>query len=292
MEPKRFWVRGYKSLEDVTIEFPTKLNVVIGPSGSGKTALVEAFQILRSPRSRQATVGIEIWHWGCRTIYEVAGDKKTLISNCGPDAEEAVQEFLNGVVVIGEIDWKAVRGLRPAAKETSLLPDASNAIQYLYTLTGGRIPETLIEALRYVYPVKDLQFVDDGGLLILKLTAENGTTLTQATMPTGVLKTLIVEAALMAQPTMVVIDEFENGLDPEAQQFLLDELRNHEVYALLTTNSETVLDYVKTPKEVVMLRLVNGRTKAQRLGEEVKEKLREHKLTLSELIGSGFLEPL
>jgi len=291
MEPKKFWVKNFKSLRDTTIEFPTKLTVVTGPSGSGKTALVEAFQILRSPRSHQAAVGIEIWH-GCRTIYEAAGGKKTLISNCGPDAEEAVQEFLNGVVVIGEIDWKAVRSLRPAAKEASLLPDASNVVQYLYTQTGGRIPETLVEALKYVYPVEDLQFVDEGGMLVLKLTAENGITMTQATMPTGVLKTLIIETALMAQPTMVVIDEFENGLNPEAQQFLLDELRSHDVYALLTTNSETVLDYVKTPREVVMLRLVNGQTKAQRLGEEVKEKLKEYKLTLSELIGSGLLEPV
>ena len=91
---------------------------------------------------------------------------------------------------------------------------------------------------------------------------------------------------------MVVVDEFENSLDPEAQQFLIDELRSHDVYAVLATHSSVVLDYAKTPQEVVMLRLVGGETKARRLGDEVKEELKKHKLTLSELIESGLLEPL
>lgn len=292
MEPKKFWAK-FKSL-DSTIEFPTKLTVIIGPSGSGKTALVETFKILQNSRPHQATVGIEIWHWGCRTIYEVSRDKKTLISNCGSDGEEAVQEFLNNMVVIETIDWKAVRSLQSAkSKETRLLPDASNFIPFLYNAVNGTIPDSLVEALRYVFPpISDLQFVTEGDTLILKLTTENGITLTQATMPSGVLKTLILETVLMTHPTMLVIDEFENSLDPETQQFLMDEFRSHDIYALLTTNSETVLDYVKTPREVVMLRLDNGKTVAQRLGEEVKETLKREGLTLSELIYSGLLEPL
>jgi predicted ATPase len=291
MEPKKFWVRNYKSLKDVTVEFPTKLTVVTGPSGSGKTALVEAFEILRNAHRNQPTVGIEIWHQ-CRTIYELNRDKKTLMSNCGSDeAEKAVQEFLNGIVVIQDINWKAVRSLQPIAKEKRLLPDASNYLPFLYNVTGGEIPNSLVEAIKYVMPsASDLKLVADGGVLVLKLTTEDGTTLTQATMPSGVLKTLILETALMAQPTMVVVDEFENSLDPEAQQFLMDELRSRGVYALLTTNSYVVLDYAKTPREVVMLRLVGRETKARRLGDEVEEMLKRHKLTLSELIESGLLE--
>jgi len=294
MEPKKFWVRGFKSLRDVVIEFPTRLTVVIGPSGSGKTALAEAFDALRRGRFYEnAAVGIEVWHEDCRVAYEVGGDKKAMVANCGADeAEEVVRAFLNSVVVIRDINWKAVRSLQPVAKEALLLPDASNFIPFLYTAAGGVVPEPLIEALRYVFPsISDMWFVDDGDMLVLKLAAENGVTLTQATMPSGVLKTLILETALMMRPTMVVVDEFENSLDPEAQQFLMDELRSRGVYAVLSTNSETVLDYVKTPQEVVVLRLVNGRTRAWRLGSEVEEMLKRHKLTLSELIYSGLLEP-
>jgi predicted ATPase len=293
MELKKFWVRNYKSLKDVTIEFPSKLTAVIGPNGSGKTALVEAFEILRNAHcGREAAVGIEIQHQKCRTIYELS-NKKTLMSNCPDEAEKAVQEFLNGIVVIKDINWKAVRSLQPITKEEGLLPDASNLVQLLYGVTGGKIPDFLVEALRYVMPsINDLQFVADGDVLLLKLTTEDGAALTQATMPSGVLKTLIIETALMTNPTMLVIDEFENSLHPETQQFLIDELRHDEVYALLATHSEAVIDYVKTPKEVVMLRLVNGETNAWRFGDEIQEMLKKHGLTLSELIGSGLLEPL
>ena len=292
MELKKFWIRNHKSLRDVTIEFPTKLTVVIGSSGSGKTALVEAFEMLRNARLySQAAVGIEIQRQKCSTIYELSGSKKTLMSNC-PDEAEKVQEFLNGIVVLKDIDWKAVRSLQPAVREERLLPDASNFVPFLYTVTGGVIPESLIEALRYVFPVRDMQFETDGNVLVLKLTTEDGATLTQATMPSGVLKTLILETVLETKPTMVVVDEFENSLNPEAQQFLIDELRSNDVYAVLVTHSPVVLDYAKTPQEVVMLRLVNGETKAWRLGGEVEEVLKRHKLTLSELIESGLLEPL
>jgi AAA15 family ATPase/GTPase len=43
---KKFWVKNFKSLRDVALDFPTKLTVVAGPSGSGKTALAEAFLLL------------------------------------------------------------------------------------------------------------------------------------------------------------------------------------------------------------------------------------------------------
>jgi predicted ATPase len=296
MELKKLWVRGYKSLRDVTIEFPTRLTFVTGPCCSGKTALIEALGALRQGAGLGggATVGVEVWDGGCRVIYELSGDKKMLMTNCGSgEAEEVVQRFLDGVVIIGEVDWRAVRSLKPPSKEERLLPDASNLIPFLYRLTGGVISDSLIEALRYVLPsINDLKFVADGGVLVLKLTTEDGITMTQATMPTGILKTLIIEAALMTQPTLIAVDNFECGLDAEAQQFLVDELRSHDVYSLIITNSETLLDYAKRPQEVVLMRLLGGEAKAWRLGGEVEEMLRKYKLTLSELIHSGFLEPL
>jgi predicted ATPase len=293
MGPKKFWVKGFKSLRDVAIEFPTRLTVLTGSSGSGKTALTEVFDLLRNDSIIHATVGVEIWDGECYISYELDGSKKMLITNCNPgEAEDAVRKFVDGIIVIRDVDWKAVRSLQPAASgEAKLLPDASNFLPFLYSLTGGEIPDSLVEAVRYVLPsVSDLRLVAEGGTLVLKLTTEGGIAMTQATMPSGVLKTLIVETALMAEPSMLIVDNFECGLDQEAQQFLLDEFRSHDVYALVVTNSETVLDYVKSPREVVLLRLENGETKAKRLGDEVEEALKRHKLTLSELLASGLLE--
>jgi predicted ATPase len=293
MELKKLWVRGFKSLRDVVIDFPTKLTIITGPSASGKTALIEALEAFQTGAGLGgATVGVEIWN-GCRTSYELS-DKRSLMTNCSSkEAEEAVRRFINSAIVIRDIDWKAVRSLRPAASgEAKLLPDASNFLPFLYNLTG-EIPDSLVEAVRYALPsIRDLRFVTDGGTLLLKLTTEDGVTMTQTSMPTGVLKTLIIETALMAQPSVVAIDNFDCGLDPETQQFLIDEFRSHDVYAIITTYSDVVLDYAKRPQEVVVLHLERGETKARRLGSEVEEALKRYKLTLSELIASGLLEPL
>ncbi len=324
-EVKRFWVKNYKSLRDVALDFPTKLTVVAGPSGSGKTALAEAFLLLSAAESvawhealcrvswceapRNASIGIEIEH-GCAVAYEMYIDEtvqKDFEIHCPQvDVDTALMRadqlgsvvaavlhdlFLRNVVVILSIDWKAVRSPQPLVRQERLLPDASNLVPYLYTVTGGNVPESLVEAVRYVYPdVGGMWFEVKDGKLLLKLATAHGAELDQRNMPASVLKTLIVEAVLHAKPTLLVIDEFENSLHPEAQQFLIDEIRSHDVYAVLMTHSTTVLDYVKTPSEVVILSLEGGETKARRLGREVEERLKKSGLTLSELIESGLLE--
>jgi predicted ATPase len=157
------------------------------------------------------------------------------------------------------------------------------------------VPPALEEAVRYAVPDAGdcrLSFdVTTDGRVYLRLSTADGVSLSSAAMPSGVLKTLIVETALQAKPTVVVIDEFENSLHPELQQFLMDELRNSGTYVFLTTHSTVPLDYVKSPSEVVVLRLEGGETKAYRLREEAREKLKRYGLTLSELVLSGLLEP-
>jgi predicted ATPase len=317
-EVKRLWVKNYKSLRDITLDFPTKLTVVAGPSGSGKTALAEAFLLLRRPDAswwsradaelRGVSVGIEI-ELGCSATYEahIDGDvqyefevrcpRVDVPKLMKPDQLGGVvgaalfSLFLRNIVVILGIDWKAVRSPQPPVKQVRLLPDASNFVPYLYTITGGNVPESLVEAVRYVFPdVRGMRFEEEGGNLLLKLGTADGAELDQTNMPAGVLKTLIIETALRTNPALLVVDEFENSLHPEAQQFLIDEIRSRGVYAVLMTHSPVVLDYVKTPSEVVLLSLENGETKARRLGEEVKERLKKSGLTLSELIESGLLE--
>jgi len=115
--------------------------------------------------------------------------------------------------------------------------------------------------------------------------------LTPASIPSGVLKTLIIES-LLSRAGVIVIDEFENSLHPELQQFLLDEFRSRGAFVILTTHSTVPLDYAKSVNEVVVLKLEGGETKAYRLGKETEEALKKHKMTLSELFDSGLLEPI
>lgn len=204
-------------------------------------------------------------------------------------------KFVNGFLVIKEVDHRAVRSPQRLERHERLAPDASNFVPFLFSVTGGRVPPALEEAVRYAVPDAGdcrLSFdVTTDGRVYLRLSTADGVSLSSAAMPSGVLKTLIVETALQAKPTVVVIDEFENSLHPELQQFLMDELRNSGTYVFLTTHSTVPLDYVKSPSEVVVLRLEGGETKAYRLREEAREKLKRYGLTLSELVLSGLLEP-
>jgi predicted ATPase len=204
-------------------------------------------------------------------------------------------KFVNGFLVIKEVDHRAVRSPQRLERHERLAPDASNFVPFLFSVTGGRVPPALEEAVRYSMPDAGdsrLSFdVTTDGRVYLRLSTADGVSLSSAAMPSGVLKTLIVETALQAKPTVVVIDEFENSLHPELQQFLMDELRNSGTYVFLTTHSTVPLDYVKSPSEVVVLRLEGGETKAYRLREEAREKLKRYGLTLSELVLSGLLEP-
>jgi predicted ATPase len=458
VELKKFWVKNFKSLRDVTLEFPTRLTIVVGTNGSGKTALTEAFELLTNTvewAMGRATNPFLKW-WGydkvvwkhdenlpiilgleleyknkeectekfcdiilidpCKSpmkiFYEIYitgkggrfqilkenlrvqgngldvsidTDREELTATISKEAFEeifpsktrrltlksdslrlsiklrAIQEvmplitkgvrrlmffsisrnnmahllttvqeqitgeeinelnisyiaediidyiewhllgainvvhnFINSITVVKDIDWKAIRSPQILTKQDRLSPDASNFVPYLYTIAEGNVSESLVEALRYAFVgANDLRLgfsVTEDGRVFLKLVAD-GTTLTPASIPSGVLKTLIIES-LLNRAGVIVIDEFENSLHPELQQFLMDEFRSRNAFVILTTHSTVPLDYAKSVNEVVVLKLEGGETKVYRLGKEVEEALKKHKMTLSELFDSGLLQPI
>lgn len=210
------------------------------------------------------------------------------------DTAFSILSFVDRIVLLKDIDTKAVRSPQRLERQERLLPDASNFVPFLFTLTGGKAPRELEEAVRYAFPgVGECRLGLDAttdGRVFIKLVVD-GVTLPPATIPAGVLKTLIIETALYSKPSVIVIDEFENSLHPELQQFLIDELRGSGAYVFIMSHSTVPLDYVKSPREVVVLRLEGGETKAYRLREEARERMQKYGLTLSELLLSGLLEP-
>jgi len=207
-------------------------------------------------------------------------------------ASAVVYGFIEGIAVVKNIDWRAVASPQVLERSERLRPDASNFPQFLFTITGGSVGEDLREALRYSLPgYRDFKVVFEptaDGRIFVRLVVD-GLRLAPISIPQGVLKTLILESLLKWEPSLLVVDEFENSLHPELQQFLLDEFRSSGVNVIVTTHSTIPLDYARSPDEVLVLKLVNGETKAYRLSREVLERLREKRLTLSELLLSGLL---
>jgi predicted ATPase len=207
-------------------------------------------------------------------------------------ASAVVYGFIEGIAVVRSIDWKAVTSPQVLERSERLRPDASNFPQFLFTVTGGSVGEGLREALRYSLPgYGDFNVVFEpaaDGRVFVRLVAD-GLRLAPPSIPQGALKTLMLESLLEWGPSLLVVDEFENSLHPELQQFLLDEFRSSGASVIVATHSTIPLDYARSPDEVLVLELVNGETKAYRLGGEVLGRLREKRLTLSELLLSGLL---
>jgi predicted ATPase len=207
-------------------------------------------------------------------------------------ASAVVYGFIEGIAVVKNIDWRVVTSPQVLERSERLRPDASNFLQFLFTTTGGSVGEDLREALRYSLPgYRDFNVVFEptaDGRIFVRLVVD-GLRLAPISIPYGALKTLILESLLKWEPSLLVVDEFENSLHPELQQFLLDEFRSSGVNVIITTHSTIPLDYARSPDEVLVLKLENGETKAYRLSREVLGRLREKKLTLSELLLSGLL---
>jgi len=209
-------------------------------------------------------------------------------------AAVGIWEFIEGIVVLRGVKFSELKTPQPLTREESLKSDGSNLAPYLYTITEGRVPREVEEALEHVLEgcgeIKLTMPVTDDGRVFISIQVD-GVKLLPPSQPDGALKALLVEAALLSKPSMIAIDEFEDSLHPLAQQFLLDEIRSSGAYAIITTHSPVVLDYLKRLDELVLLKWEKGRTRALRTKspEELKNWLTELGLTTSEALLSGLL---
>ena len=209
-------------------------------------------------------------------------------------ASVGIWEFIEGIVVLRGVKFSELKTPQPLTREESLKSDGSNLAPYLYTITEGRVPREVEEALEHVLEgcgeIKLTMPVTDDGRVFISIQVD-GVKLLPPSQPDGALKALLVEAALLSKPSMIAIDEFEDSLHPLAQQFLLDEIRSSGAYAIITTHSPVVLDYLKRLDELVLLKWEKGRTRALRTKspEELKNWLTELGLTTSEALLSGLL---
>jgi len=177
-------------------------------------------------------------------------------------AVATVCRFVSGFTVLKELNYSELRRPQRPEKQIRLLPDASNLVPLLLQLTGGRLSPQIEETLRRLGYVSMSFPVAEDGRIYLRLAKADGTSVAQPAVPAGVFKALALEVALMLQPTLVAIDDFECGLDEDLQLYLLDRLANSGAYVFITTASERVLERAKSAGAVVELRLEGGETKA------------------------------
>jgi predicted ATPase len=179
------------------------------------------------------------------------------------NAVSEVCRFVGGFAVLKELNWTELRRPKRLEKQARLLSDASNLVPLLLQLTGGRPTRGLEETLRRLGYASISFPVAEDGRVYLRLARADGTAVPQPALPTSAFKALALETALMLRPTLIAVDNFECGLDPDLQLYLLDRLANSDAYVFVAAASERVLERAKKAGTLIELRLESGETKAQ-----------------------------
>jgi len=147
--------------------------------------------------------------------------------------------------------------------------DGSNIAKYLLNLRklNPAAFNSVLDALRHLLPyAKDLQVVLNSELkrsVYLQLT-EGECQIADWLLSTGTLRIVALLALLRhpKPPSLIVIEEIENGLDPRTLQFILEEIRNvvnsGKSQVILTTHSPYFLDLLQLEHIVLVERDESG----------------------------------
>ncbi len=202
--------------------------------------------------------------------------------------------IIDGITCIREVDLKSIRSPQPLIWYDYLEYNVSNLIPVLYKIGRGRLTDAMEHALQVLFEntsVSGFFSLTPEGTVFFKL-AIGDLELPPPSIPNGVWKVLAIEAALALNPTILLIDEFENSLHARVQEYLLDEIRESGVTAIVATHSPVPVDYTKDLREILVLENIGCETKASRLEnvEELNEKLRKLGITASEALLYGFIK--
>ena len=191
------------------------------------------------------------------------------------------------IVTLKHLDYKAIRSPQPIRKERKLSEDGSNLANVFHTLYMEKngVPERIQTALETVFgeniTVKP-ELTEDGRTYIKVL--EKGFELKPTMVADGLWKLLAIMIAIETEPTLILIDELENSLHPEAIEYIVNELKNSNSAVIATTHSPAVVDIVNPEDLILVDKNEEGATIVRRVAEpeKVKKWLSERGITLSE----------
>jgi predicted ATPase len=172
-------------------------------------------------------------------------------------------------------------------KESQLNEDASNlqvVLHNLFLREGGKLPERIENAVGSIFPNIRIAFdLTEDGRIFMKV-YENNLELDPPMIPDGLYKILAIMAAIELNPGILVIDELENSIHPEAIWRIVDELRNAGCTVIATTHSPAVVDISKPEELIVVEKDEEGESHLRKVEDpaKIKEKLDELGITLSE----------
>ncbi len=158
-----------------------------------------------------------------------------------------------------------------------LSDDGHDLASLLMKMTKGRLGR-IAERLRAIFPGVEGLNVEAAGnehkfTVVERMRSRGGSgafDIPSALLSEGMRRLVAIFALLEVEPrpSLLAIEEIENGLDPWTLQHVLDALReaSAEIQIVLTTHSPFLLDHVR-PEDVIHVRREHGDTTYERVSE-------------------------
>ena len=197
------------------------------------------------------------------------------------------RSFIAPRVLLKRMNFKAASSPQLIKRERVLSEDASNLANVLHTvyMERGEVPGRVRAALSAVFgedvAVKP-ELTEDGRVYIKVL--ERGFELKPPMVADGLWRLLAIMLAVEARPALLLIDELENSLHPEAIEYVVSELRDSGCVVIAATHSPVVVDAARPEELVLVEKDEEGATKVRRVKspKAVKRWMAKHGITLSE----------
>jgi len=201
------------------------------------------------------------------------------------------------IVILRQIAFRTIRSPQPFKKETLLAEDAGNLANVFHSVfvERGGVPDRVRAAISHIFGegIKIRPEITEDGRIYIKV-FEDDFELKPTMVADGLWKVLAIMVTIEHRPTILLIDELENSLHPEAVEYIVNELKSSGIIVIATTHSPAVVDIVDPEDLILVEKNTEGNTITRRIPEphRVKEWMARHGITLSEgwLYGEIFAE--
>ncbi len=198
-----------------------------------------------------------------------------------------IRQFFNNILILKSIDPQTIKkSIRVTKKEYNLSMDASNLQSILYNifLKNNKIPDEILNSIEYIFGDNvaiRFNLTDDARVFISMI--ENNEELSPPMISDGFFKALAILCAIYLKPSILLIDEIENSLHPNAIERIFDDLYNTSFPVIISTHSTALIDIVK-PHDVIIFEKTNFDTIVRRIKnpDKLMNELKENGLTFSE----------
>jgi len=198
----------------------------------------------------------------------------------------STSKLIHPIIILRQLNFEEITTPQPVKREIMLAEDGSNLANVLHTIytDRGKIPRRIERVLRLIFGDVNVRpkITEDGRVFIHVY--ENSYSLHPKNVSDGFWKVLTILTAIELNPVMILIDELENSLHPEAIEYIVNELKSSNSIVIATTHSPAIVDIV-VPEDLILLEKDrDGKTARRRVKDasEVKKWLAEHGITLSE----------